>query len=553
MEVDNSQYKRQLLSILKHIANATFVTFDLEMSGISTRRQYGTGDRSQKVDKPTLQEIYEEMKDAASTYQVVQFGITCIEEDREKEFYLARPYNFYLSPLQAAGVDIRLERDFTFSSSACEFLLKNDFNFGTLFKSGVPYLSRTEEDVHREEYQARTSRTSTIPDLIIPASDTTNLTFYRKARSTISEWINSSKPEFDFVNVGSVLDPTSGYQRRLIYQLIRSEFPGLRAFPRGGKEFMQVVKVDVKREAEFQKRKDESFEAGLAKQIGLRWIFEALSGGNLDGINPRWFYVEGKDGDETKPENQLDAIVKDVEKVKLALLKKQHIIVGHNLFTDLGFLYNTFVGILPEKVSHFQEEIHELFPRVFDTKYIATHGREGMGSSSALAQLLEPFKSIHEPLVVLHEKHTSYGSGKDHEAGFDSWMTAELFVKLTSTLFEERRLGLLDANIENSDLDSSCDDDVGGVTLNVPDTDGGFFSDSESGEGNVPAAWHAVQLNRFSVLADGGGEDKIAETTTTVKPSPFMPPIKSSFWDVYVNKLRVNAAEGGICHLATDE
>jgi hypothetical protein len=43
-----------------------------------------------------------------------------------------------------------------------------------------------------------------------------------------------------------------------------------------------------------------------------------------------------------------------------------------------------------------------------------------MGSSSALAQLLEPFKSVHEPLVVLHEKHGSYGSGKDHEAGFDS-------------------------------------------------------------------------------------------------------------------------------------
>jgi hypothetical protein len=84
MEVDHVHFRRQLLPILKHIANATFLTFDLEMSGISTRRHFGTGDRSQKTDKPTLQEIYEEMKDAASTYQVVQFGITCVEEDREK-------------------------------------------------------------------------------------------------------------------------------------------------------------------------------------------------------------------------------------------------------------------------------------------------------------------------------------------------------------------------------------------------------------------------------------------------------------------------------------
>jgi hypothetical protein len=84
MEVDHVHFRRQLLSILKHIANATFVTFDLEMSGISTRRKHGTGDRSQNVGKPTLQETYEEMKDAASTYQVVQLGITCVEEDREK-------------------------------------------------------------------------------------------------------------------------------------------------------------------------------------------------------------------------------------------------------------------------------------------------------------------------------------------------------------------------------------------------------------------------------------------------------------------------------------
>jgi poly(A)-specific ribonuclease len=293
-----------------------------------------------------------------------------------------------------------------------------------------------------------------------------------------------------------------------------------------------------------------------------------LSGGGLDGIDPRWFYSESKDGDEANPENQIAAITRDLQNVKLALLKKKHIIVGHNLFTDLGYLYNTFVGLLPDKVSHFQEEIHDLFPTVFDTKYIATHGREGMGQSSALAQLLEPFKNIHEPLVILHEKYSSYGSGlgRDHEAGFDSkyefdiiwgriitsigWMTAELFVKLSSTLFEERRLGLIDADSANSDVDSTCDDDVGGVTLNVPDTDGGFFSDSDSGEANVPPAWHAMQLNRFTVLPDGVDGDPKA--SASVKPSPFIPPLKSSFWDAYVNKLRVNAAEGGICDLAID-
>jgi len=84
MEVSNTDFRRELLTILKHIANATFVSFDLEMSGITTRPKYGAGDRSHDIGKPTLQQQYEEMKDAAETFQVLQLGITCVEEDREK-------------------------------------------------------------------------------------------------------------------------------------------------------------------------------------------------------------------------------------------------------------------------------------------------------------------------------------------------------------------------------------------------------------------------------------------------------------------------------------
>lgn len=42
----------------------------------------------------------------------------------------------------------------------------------------------------------------------------------------------------------------NGYQRRLIYQLVRAEFPGLRVFGRNNGDFMQVEKLDEKKEAE---------------------------------------------------------------------------------------------------------------------------------------------------------------------------------------------------------------------------------------------------------------------------------------------------------------
>jgi poly(A)-specific ribonuclease len=80
MEVDHGRFWPQLLSILKNISNAPFVSFDLEMSGIPIR---GSNNRPQRNGKPTLQETYEETKEAAQKYQIVQMGITCIEQDHE--------------------------------------------------------------------------------------------------------------------------------------------------------------------------------------------------------------------------------------------------------------------------------------------------------------------------------------------------------------------------------------------------------------------------------------------------------------------------------------
>jgi len=84
MEVDHSSFWQQLLPILRNISNASFVTFDLEMSGITTRLRHGASGRSQDIGRPTLQQQYEETKEAAETYTTLQVGITCVEEDREK-------------------------------------------------------------------------------------------------------------------------------------------------------------------------------------------------------------------------------------------------------------------------------------------------------------------------------------------------------------------------------------------------------------------------------------------------------------------------------------
>ena len=82
------------------------------------------------------------------------------------EYYLARPFNFNLSPLHADGVDFKnfkMDRRFEFSSSACDFLHKNNFDFGKVFNSGVPYLSREEEAELRKRESQRADENAKIP------------------------------------------------------------------------------------------------------------------------------------------------------------------------------------------------------------------------------------------------------------------------------------------------------------------------------------------------------------------------------------------------------
>lgn len=114
------------------------------------------------------------------------------------DYYLAKPWNFTLSPLLTEGVGngqsgLKLNRDFTFSSSASEFLSRNGFDFGKVFRDGVPYLSRDEEAELLEEYKKREERKANMPDVIIATDDRKTLNFVRTARQTVNDWLLDPK------------------------------------------------------------------------------------------------------------------------------------------------------------------------------------------------------------------------------------------------------------------------------------------------------------------------------------------------------------------------
>lgn len=73
---------------------------------------------------------------------------------------------------------------------------------------------------------------------------------------------------------------------------------------------------------------------------------------------------------------------------------------------------------------------------------------------------------------------------------------------------------------------------------------------------DLPAEWHARQLNnRFAALSalgkqhgNGGGKKK-GKGKEKEGNGQWLPGIGDVFWETYVNKLRVNASEGGVCDL----
>lgn len=84
MDVTGHTFQTQLFSILGAISRSHFVSFDLELTGIPGK-QFKSKPTGQSEDgRQTLQQRYEETKAAASRYQILQLGLTCVEEKKDR-------------------------------------------------------------------------------------------------------------------------------------------------------------------------------------------------------------------------------------------------------------------------------------------------------------------------------------------------------------------------------------------------------------------------------------------------------------------------------------
>lgn len=604
MDIVRFNFPWKLLEILTAVSESHFVSFDLELSGVPVR-PYGA---AREPGKQTLQQRYAETKAAAEKYTILQIGLTCVKEDAVDGTYELKPFNIQLSPILSERLDI--DRNFSFHSGAVEFLNSVGFNFQAPLAIGVPYLSREEARLARERAEGRHSRTKDFYDpLVIKPEETEALALRKTVQKLVQDWLDTGKPHADGIYLGPKElstskpppDELSRYEKRLIHQIVRFDFEDLVTVPRRG--LIQVIRLDKEREDAVKRQRIRESKERIYRQTGFRWVIEAIAGRSFSNIDWQSFVQVTEEGHalpltpDTKSRFQ---------RCQHLLDGRPRPVVGHNMFLDLIYLYQTFIGQLPDKVEDFASRIKEIFPVVIDTKYVATHECGDINPMSSLQQLAEQLDEQEKPVMRTHEDFNKYDEYiAHHEAGYDSLLTAKVAIRLSAKLEVDRRSGEEDGK----DAPSSSDDDgQGGVAVGA---------DGQAAESRtmLSSAMETVrnkivvpvgktvtaikstakpqkqeQTSRFAHTTafdglqgddtDDAEEDKVLQfddlpTTTETEDTStgwsqasndqdqvwteqkwvaqrLMPRWSSTFWSEYGNRLRVFGTQESICMLETN-
>ncbi|XP_031719066.1 poly(A)-specific ribonuclease PARN [Anarrhichthys ocellatus] len=396
MEVTRQNFKDSLNAVYSAIEEADFLAIDGEFSGISDGPNVSA--LTNGLDTP--EERYTKLKKHSMDFLLFQFGICTFKYDQTKSKYITKPFNFYVfpKPFNRTSPDLK----FICQSSSIDFLASQGFDFNKVFRHGIPYLNQDEEVQLREQTEERRNQHANgvgTPSFISPSS---------KGPAHVPEehkdYINRviGKVETLFTNSEKTLDlePCTGFQRKLIYQTLNWKFPkGLHVETvetEKKERYIQVIRVDdeERKLREQQKREREQEEVNDA--VGFSRVIHAIS-------------------------------------------KSGKLVVGHNMLLDVMHTIHQFYCPLPEDLQDFKEVTMCVFPRLLDTKLMAsTQPFKEMITNTSLAELEKqvkesPFKS---PQVETAEGFNSYDTAQEqlHEAGYDAYITGLCFISMANYL-----------------------------------------------------------------------------------------------------------------------
>ncbi|KAH9523435.1 Poly(A)-specific ribonuclease pnldc1 [Bulinus truncatus] len=307
IEITRQNYDSLFPKIEYAIENADFISVDTEFTGLFYN----------ELCKPSLfdnsAERYAKLKASVQKFTLSQIGITTFVRNAKENSYTAETFYFYLFPLPFGSYDPR----FSVQTSCLEFLNKNSFDFNKWVKQGIPYMNITQERVLTNEMAA---------GYLFSGINQETEKGVQYLCSKVAVWLPNSK-------VGEILTlslPEGSESSYVYHSDLRMRFSQVWT---SSNPFDQIVveHVDtIKRQ--LLERQNHSLHQQYQKQqivqlLGFTRIFRLL---------------------------------------QIA----QKPIIGHNIFMDLMFMYEKFHNTLPDNYIKFKEDVHKMFPTIFDTKHI---------------------------------------------------------------------------------------------------------------------------------------------------------------------------------------
>ncbi|KAK9393020.1 polyA-specific ribonuclease PARN [Crotalus adamanteus] len=397
MEITRGNFKSALGTVYQAVEDADFLAIDGEFSGISD----GPSVSALTNGFDTPEERYQKLRKHSMDFLLFQFGLCTFKYDHTESKYIMKSFNFYIfpKPFNRTSPDVK----FVCQSSSIDFLANQGFDFNKVFRNGIPYLNQEEERQLQEQYEEKRSQVNGLgglaymspgaakPPSAVPEDQKK---FIEKVVERIEDLLQNEE------NTTVQLEPCTGFQRKLIYQTLSWKYPKgihVETVETEKKErYMIISKVDEEERKRREQEKQAREQAELKDAVGFSRVIHALAN-------------SGK------------------------------LVVGHNMLLDIMHTIHQFYCFLPEDFSEFKELATCVFPRLLDTKLMAsTQPFKEIIKNTSLAELEKRLKEtpFSPPRVESAKGFPSYNTASEqlHEAGYDAYITGLCFISMANFL-----------------------------------------------------------------------------------------------------------------------
>ncbi|XP_024876104.1 pre-piRNA 3'-exonuclease trimmer-like [Temnothorax curvispinosus] len=347
------------------------------------------GDDAKNSLFDSVHERYENNRRHIQPYIIIQFGISAFRRVHDETKYTAETFNFFLLPRSIPSKN----RQFLSQATALEFLTMYRFDFNKLVYEGISYLDEIDEAILQQQLQE-----NTLFDNVEQSLSYGEEKDFKDVIVQIYEWLKTAGETDSF----KIESPTPTLQYYM-HKELRRRFPNVWTY--SGNNMVNVIKVPPDSRRILEEEEGSILENVLLESyIGFSKVFKLL-----------------------------------------VSLKKP--IIGHNSFLDFMFMHQQFYKPLPRKYTDFKNNIHKLFPTIYDTKFLSFELREILQTEerwklNTLSALVNYFTdergkrvALGSPIIQLINSDElddimSSNNNRYHTAGWDAYFAGYIFIRL---------------------------------------------------------------------------------------------------------------------------